>query len=289
MKVFNNMKMYTSYLESLYKHIFANTPIYSWGYFYYDLNGRCLQLMSDNSLLDVFLKKELFTDQIINSLQRESDFYASDVMNDGMLADSLKETLVEQRYVYFFDMVHEHADYTEIYTFASTSSAQKSNNFILNNIDILKVISQDLATRGRRLLTKDNTLILPNDFNIEMNALAESYEPDHSLNLKKIILGQKENSPKLHEMVNDTVFDFNTLPFNFMSARQLTLKEKEIIYLYYYGFNVQRIANILEVSKRTVDKHLENIKKKLDCDSTGQIIPTLLRSNISINQFIQKA
>lgn len=53
MKVFNNMKMYTSYLESLYKHIFANTPIYSWGYFYYDLNGRCLQLMSDNSLLDV--------------------------------------------------------------------------------------------------------------------------------------------------------------------------------------------------------------------------------------------
>ncbi len=288
MKVFNNMKMYTSYLDGLYQHIFANTPIVTWGYFYYDLNGRCLQLMSDKWLLDVFLKNDLFATQIFTNITTTPDtLYASDIMNDELLPHSIKEVLIDHKYAYFFDIVHKEENYTEIYTFASITDSHRSNNFTLNNVDILKVISQNLATRCRRLLTKDNTLILPKDLVIEMNSLAESHGSKNSLNLKEFILKQKET--KLQEMVNDTVFDFNTLPFNFMSAKQLTLKEKEIIYLYYHGFKIQRIADILEISKRTVDKHFENIKKKLACDSTGQIIPALLRSNISINQFIQKS
>ncbi|WP_058517028.1 helix-turn-helix transcriptional regulator [Legionella parisiensis] len=288
MKVFNNMKMYTSYLEGLYQHIFASTPIATWGYFYYDLNGRCLQLMSDKWLLDVFFKNDLFATQIFTNITTTQDtLYASDVMNDELLPYSIKEVLIDHKYAYFFDIVHKENNYTEIYTFASITDSQRSNNFTLNNVDILKAISQDLATRCRRLLTKDNTLILPKDLVIEMNSLAELHGSRNSLNLKEFILKQKET--KLQEMVNDTVFDFNSLPFNFMSAKQLTLKEKEIIYLYYHGFKIQRIADILEISKRTVDKHFENIKKKLVCESTGQIIPALLRSNISINQFIQKS
>ncbi|HHF7344889.1 TPA: helix-turn-helix transcriptional regulator [Legionella feeleii] len=78
-------------------------------------------------------------------------------------------------------------------------------------------------------------------------------------------------------------------PLTSCRQKNITLKEKEIIYLYYFGFNANRIADILEISKRTVAKHFENIKKKLACDSTGQIIPTLLRSNISINNLIQHA
>lgn len=282
--------MYTSYLEGLYQHIFTNTPIYSWGYFYYDWSGRCLQLMSDKSLLDVFFKNDLFATQIISNITANQDgFYASDVINDEMLSNSIKETLVDQKYTYFFDIVHSHKDYTEIYTFASHSDVHQSNNFILNNIDILRVIAEDLAPRSRRLLTQNNTLILPKDFIMEMNSLAEARQLDNSLNLKNMILEQKENAPKLQEMVNDTAFDFNTLPFNFMSVKPLTLKEKELIYLYYHGFNMYRIADILEISKRTVDKHFESIKKKLACESTGQIIPALLRSNISISHFIRKS
>ncbi|CAM3557854.1 LuxR family transcriptional regulator [Legionella oakridgensis] len=290
MKALNNMKVYTSYLGSLYQHIFVNTPIFCWGYFYYDLSGRCLQLMSDKPLLEAFFKNDLFINQILSNDINPKEFYASDIIHDEMLENSIKKTLVDQKYTYFFDIAYNHENYTEVYTFASISSAHKSNNFILNNIDILKVISQDLATRSRRLLTKDNTLILPQDFIIEINSKkAASRIPDNSLNLKKMILERQRSSSKLKEMVNDNVFDFNNLPFNFMSAKQLTLKEKEVVYLYYHGFNVHRIADILDISKRTVDKHFENIKRKLDCDSIGQIIPILMRSNISINQFIQSS
>ncbi|MCC5016041.1 MULTISPECIES: helix-turn-helix transcriptional regulator [unclassified Legionella] len=289
MKAFSNMKMYTPYLKSRYQSIFEKTLIYSWGYFYFDLSGRCLQLMSDNSLLDVFIKNDLFTTQIINHITAPlNDFYSSDIENDKVLPVSIKETLVDQKYTYFFDIVHNHETFTEIYTFATRSNVAHSNNFILNNIDTLKIVSQDLAERCRRLIN-GNTLTLPKDFIIEMNSLAELRQPPGSLNLKQIILGKKEQAPKIHEMVKGTVFDLHKLPFNFLSAKNITLKEKEIIYLYYFGFNANRIADILEISKRTVDKHFENIKKKLACESAGQIIPTLLRSNISINNLIQHA
>ncbi|CDZ76570.1 LuxR family transcriptional regulatory, chaperone HchA-associated [Legionella massiliensis] len=288
MNIFNNMGMYASYLQGCYQHVFEKTPIYSWGYFYYDLSGRCLQLMSHKPLLDLFLGKELFFDQISTHLTQHKDsFYSSDIINDKMISPSIKEALHDQKYTYFFDIVHKHVDYTEIYTFATLTDAFQSNNFILNNIDILKIVSQDMAHRCRRLLTKENTLILPKDFVIDMNSLVETALPFDSLNLKDAILSKKVNAPKIQEMVNDSVFEFNNLPFNFISAKDLTLKEKELIYLYYHGFNPHRIADILEISKRTVDKHFENIKKKLDCESTGQIIPTLLRSNISINNFIK--
>jgi DNA-binding CsgD family transcriptional regulator len=245
--------------------------------------------MSDQPLLNVFLKNELYVDQITNNITLRQDFiYGSDIINDHILPASIRETLVDQKYSYFFDIVHKHAQYTEICTFAMTVDVNQSNNFILNNMDILKLIAEDLSRRCRRLLTRDNTIILPNHFIIEMNMLAELKQPEAPVSLKDLILGKKNKTLKLHELSSDTPFDFNKLPFNFLSARELTLKEKEIIYLYYYGFSLPRIASILEISKRTVDKHVENIKKKLGCESTGQIIPLLLRNNISIKDFTTK-
>ncbi|WP_244940849.1 helix-turn-helix transcriptional regulator [Legionella sainthelensi] len=72
-------------------------------------------------------------------------------------------------------------------------------------------------------------------------------------------------------------FDYNQLPFTFLAAKDLTHREKEMIYLYFNDFSLERIASILEISKRTVERHFESIKKKLNCDALGQVIPTLIK------------
>lgn len=142
MNSFNNMKMYTSYLDGCYQHIFERTPVYSWGYFYFDMDGRCLQLMSDQPLLDVFLKNELYVDQITNNMTQRQDFiYGSDIINDHILPDSIRETLINQKYSYFFDIVHKDDKYTEICTFAMTVAVNQANNFILNNIEMLRLVA----------------------------------------------------------------------------------------------------------------------------------------------------
>lgn len=274
----NNMKMYSSYLENCYNHIFDHTVIKSWGYLYYDLNGRYLQLMSDKWLLDHFIKNELFTDQIIDNITMpDRSYYSSDIIHDNVVSYSIKEILLTQGYTYFFDIYFNHPDYSEIYTFATLENPAFANNYILNNLDTLKIISEDLSTRCRRLLTKDNILILPPDFIIQMKELKELHNNSSSLDLKDIIIKKKQHVPRLSEIVKDDVFDFNNLPFSFLYSKEITHREKEIIYLYYQGFNHHRIAEILNLSKRTVDKHFERIKMKLNCESIGQIIPALLR------------
>ena len=289
MNCLKNMKMYVSYLDQCYQHVFANTIINSWGYLYYDLKGNCLQIISDKILMDDFFDNELFDVQILTDLTiNQNYFHSSDVVNDSFISHQIKEILIGHGHSYFFDIVNKSPDFTEIYTFSTNYDPAYSNNYVLNNLDILKIISLDLASRCRRLLTKENTLILPKNLVIQMNELYESNKTIQSSNLKDNILKSKESIPALQKMISDNVFDFNKLPFSFLGSKDITHREKEIIYLYYQDFNAHRIAEILDLSKRTVDKNFENIKKKLACESIGQIIPALLRYDHSVKEFINK-
>lgn len=288
MNSYNNMKMYTSYLKGCYQPVFERTIISSWGYLYFDLSGRYLQLISDKALIDIFFKNNLYIDQIMDSVSNiHGNYYSSDVRQDSLISNSIKEILIDNKYSYFIDIINKQPDSTEIYTFATYEEPNHAGNFSLNNLDILKLISQDLGRRCRKLLTKENTMILPKDFLIQINEIAESKKNTKFIGLQDIILEDKRSITNLKDINNDNAFDFNLLPFNFITHKELTHKEREMIYLYYFGFNFHRIADILEISKRTVDKHFENIKRKLNCESTGQVIPHLLRENITINDFIR--
>lgn len=289
MNCLNNMKMYTSYIDEKYRHVFYNTIIKSWGYMYYDLSGRFLQLMSDKILLNDFFNNELFADLIIDNLTRTStSFYSSDIANDTLLPYSVKRILTLQGYTYFFDIFHTHSDYTEIYTFATLENPLYANNYILNNLDILKTIGDDLSIRCKRLLTKENTLILPKDLTIQINEISGAPNQVELVSLKNNLCKFPGNNSTLFEKINDTVFDFNQLPFSFLACKDLTHREKEMIYLYYQGFSNYRIGEILDLSRRTIEKHFENIRKKLNCETSGQIIPTLLRYDMLIQASINK-
>ncbi|WP_058523841.1 helix-turn-helix transcriptional regulator [Legionella birminghamensis] len=287
MNCYKHMKMYTSYLKGCYQHIFDRTVISDWGYLYFDLQGRYLQIISDSRLMDVFLDNEFYAEQIVDNLSHDyGHYYSCDVLHDNLLPRPIQETLVDNKYGYFFDIANHQSDYTEIYTFAARCSPLQASNFTLNNLEMLKLISEDLGKRCRKLLTRENTMILPADFIVRMNELSALHKDSKMACLKDVVLGNNQ-AKRLQSMVNDEAFDFNLLPFNFISNKDLTQKEREMIYLYYFGFNFQRIADILDISKRTVDKHFENIKRKLDCESTGHIIPHLLRTNRAINDFIR--
>lgn len=256
---------------------------------YYDLSGRYLQLMSDKILLNDFFTNELFADLIIDNLVKtNTPFYASDIAHDVLLPYSVKRILTLQGYTYFFDIFRDHADYSEIYTFATLENPLYANNYILNNLEILKTISDDLSIRCRRLLTKDNTLILPNDLVIQINELNSAPNQTNVVNLKDNMCKSLARNSTLFEKINDNIFDYNRLPFSFLACRDLTHREKEMIYLYYQGFSIHRIAEILDLSRRTVDKHFENIRKKLNCEAVGQIIPALLRYDSLIQESINK-
>ncbi|WP_199287653.1 hypothetical protein, partial [Escherichia coli] len=114
-------------------------------------------------------------------------------------------------------------------TFASSHQPDSTNNFIFNNLDYLNMIAENLSSRARRLHTKDNFLNLPRECIIQMNELISSGNTSKKDNLKEIIL--RSSKQKMAELIQDNVFDYNQLPFSFLAVKDLTHREKEIIYL----------------------------------------------------------
>ncbi|WP_115708858.1 helix-turn-helix transcriptional regulator [Legionella sainthelensi] len=287
MNAVSTMKSYTSYLFNCYQDIFINTPIDFWGYLYFDFQGRYLQLISENSIITDILSNELFIEQNLCKKNYQHDcFYVCNVDSDNIIASGIKDSLLNRDYTYFVDIIRQDTHRVEMVTFASSHSPNDTNNFIFNNIDFLNMIAANLSNRVRRLHTKDNYLILPKECIIRMNEQICKGSETKKDNLKDLIL--KSSHQNMVELIKDEVFDYNQLPFTFLAAKDLTHREKEMIYLYFNDFSLQRIASILEISKRTVERHFESIKKKLNCDTLGHVIPTLIKYDHALKTIISK-
>ncbi|KTD05504.1 LuxR family transcriptional regulator [Legionella gratiana] len=286
MNAVSAMKSYSRYLFNCYQDIFINTPIDFWGYLYFDFQGRYLQIISENSIITEILTKELFIEQNLCKKNYQHDcFYVSNVDSDKVIATGIKNCLLNRDYTYFFDIIRQDSNRVEMVTFASSQNPNTTNNFIFNNIDFLNMIANNLSQRVRRLHTKDNYIILPQECIFKMNEQINKCSVTKN-NLKDIIL--KSSHENMVELLRDEVFDYNQLPFTFLASKDLTHREKEMIYLYFNDFNLQRIASIFEISKRTVERHFESIKKKLNCESLSQIIPALIKYDYSLKKIISK-
>lgn len=55
----------------------------------------------------------------------------------------------------------------------------------------------------------------------------------------------------------------------------LSPREQEVVDFYIKGYGTQETANLLNVSKRTIDRHFENIRKKLKVNSKREILIAL--------------
>lgn len=285
MSAITNMKAYTSYLSEAYRSIFDRTCIDFWGYVYFDLEGRYIQLNSEKYIIDEILNKELFIEQnLCKKNYQHYNYYVCNVPDDNIIASGIKKCLLERNYTFFIDFFYQDSSRVEMVTFASDHQPGLVNNFIVNNLDYFKMIADNMTAKIRRLHSKENFLSLPKECIIRMNELIHSENCDNENQLKDFIL--QSSNHQMVELIKDTVFDYNKLPFSFLGAKNITHREKQMIYLYYNQFNLQRIASIFEISRRTVERHFESIKKKLNCESNGQIIPTLIEFDSKLKKIL---
>ncbi|CDZ76356.1 LuxR family transcriptional regulatory, chaperone HchA-associated [Legionella massiliensis] len=283
----STMKAFTGYFYDCYQNIFEKTPIDFWGYLYFDFKGRYLQLNSEELIISDILSKELFIEQNLCKKNYQNDIlYVCNVDSDDVIASGIKKCLLDRNFIFFVDIIRQNANRVEMITFGSSHNVISTNNFVFNNLDYLNIISEDLSKKAHRLHSKDNFLILPKECIIQINERLSSSHNNKQESLKDLIL--KSSHEKMAEIIKDNVLDYNQLPFSFLAAPKLTHREKELIYLFFYDFNIKRIASIFDVSKRTVERQFKSIKKKLNCEETSQIIPTLIRNDFELRKIITK-
>ncbi|MFO2594038.1 LuxR family transcriptional regulator, partial [Legionella pneumophila serogroup 1] len=62
-------------LYNCYNDIFEKTPIDFWGYLYFDFQGHYLQLISEKSIIEEILNKELFIEQNLCKKNYQHDIF----------------------------------------------------------------------------------------------------------------------------------------------------------------------------------------------------------------------
>ena len=59
-----------------------------------------------------------------------------------------------------------------------------------------------------------------------------------------------------------------------------TKRELEVLELLAHGLTAKKIANKLNISLTTVIYHIENLKAKLDCTNSNELIYKAMRMNL---------
>lgn len=148
-----------------------------------------------------------------------------------------------------------------IYCFGSAKEANRKDPFYyLNIIEALERFIIYFHDKARKLIHSSNqkAIYIPPTFNVDQyNDTVKKINLDEFLNIKHIKRFYIRDMPLLQ----------NTY---------LTQKEAECALHYLNGKNARETADTLYCSSRTVEIHIENIKRKLQCDTKLQLIHLLI-------------
>lgn len=148
-----------------------------------------------------------------------------------------------------------HKDHIEMAYFGAPANNDHAVNFYLNNLDILERFNLDFKERTKILINESekNKIIIPKNMRTDLDNFSSSYDPETPL--KKY---------KLNGIYKDVY---------------LTQRELDTIREIAKGNTAKEAAQNLQLSPRTVESYINNIKLKLDLHKTTQIINLLHQAN----------
>ncbi|EKD70592.1 MAG: transcription regulator protein, LuxR family [uncultured bacterium] len=220
-------------------------------------DGSRSELWSDTAALEhTFINKKYITDLYspdFYSSQEKYLFLETKVETfDSDLKEKYINQLADQRnhfnHDHSFMIIKKLSSLCEYYIFYAPIENNTIKNTYLNNIDSLETfIARFKFLSSRLIIEADNNKIIP------------PWRKSHNINKAAVI----------YEPTHDC----------FKSA--LSQKEIKVIELTANGKTAKEVARLLGVSFRTVESHLHNMKLKLNCINTKELIQKYISKKIS--------
>ncbi len=147
-------------------------------------------------------------------------------------------------------------DGVEYFHFGSFVGNYEINNFYINNIDLLKRFNLYFKTNAKKLIENASKIrvLYKNPKN------TNEFENTSSLEQQEL-----RSRFIAHTPLNKIPINTNKLKFT------LTQKELECSKLFIQGYSAKQIANIMNISCRTAEEHLANLKTKFSCSKESQL------------------
>ncbi len=147
-------------------------------------------------------------------------------------------------------IIRHYETYTELYAFAMPSDSKHALSFYFNNLDLLEKFNLYFKDKAQALLnpSEEKTTIL--------------------YGCTKQVAGSLTDENAFLKSIEPTKYYFNING----KDRHLSKREVEIIRYLANGYSAKAIAELFEIAVRTVNHHIENIKAKLVCTKSTEIL-----------------
>jgi len=239
-----------------------NLQYFSYGRFYDD--GRCVLLCTNKDVFHNHFKKQYK----LTIQPEEKDAHKNKIYN-LILVNNDSPDIITDEYNNFnhgtmIDLIKKHSGYYEMFCYVSKDASVHPVNQFLNSLNVIDDFSDEFMLRAQKIMRQAENQIIE---------LPPSMLPKINDNESIKAITKKE-----HNIIyNDTKVFLSERQFECLSLISIAKSSKEI-------------ARSLNLSYRTVEKHIEIIKLKLNCKKRSDLSLVALKNNLDQHaiSFIEK-
>jgi LuxR family quorum-sensing system transcriptional regulator SolR len=254
----NHISIQSSHIvEEICHDFFLKTGISYFTYAKQMSDGTRFSLTTNAKQAEYFVNKQYFRNIVFSDpLHKRIEYW---LWNSLPFSESLNEqaTLFNISNGFTIIKPSEHGD--EYFYFGAKPHEHFMNNFYINNMELLHQFTLYFKEKARKLITKSsayhNRILLPKE-------LMESSASNPEFNKIRNYSHQKP-----------LILDSVTID---KQGTKLSKREIECAILLTKNQTAKQIAQTLDISFRTVEVHIQNIKYKMDCQSKICLLKKLM-------------
>lgn len=249
----------TDHINEICRPLFLSTTITVFGYLKIKNDSSLVYLCSRADWLKYFFEKnyhQFLTPTFLPELFNYGYIFGDAISNNQLIIEACD----------YFDYSHsfmirsKHKEHSELFIFAAEKENFAINNWYINNIQQLRQFCIYFKSSIEHLLKDIRSINVPDsDLTVEEQAL---------------------DMMKSSEIISADNFPKKILIMDGHDEQYITLHELQCLKLMSEGKSAQEIAEIQCRSPRTIETHIQNIKRKLHCSKRSEVIQRIAENNL---------
>jgi DNA-binding CsgD family transcriptional regulator len=255
-------EQYLSIIEPLVKNMDIN---FGYTRIYYD--GAYCDLRPEISFLRTSYERKLLNKGVF-FLQESAELKFTDEyisLWPTAPTDPYLEWLYESNIWQGFEIYEKKEDYIEIWTFGAARERKNLINFYINKFFLFKKFIHYFREKGAFILN-----------GIDKNSL-----PVSDLYKEKPNTAQNLSQNNIDNLIQS--LSFNQYKDTNKNLRDLSKREIQCLLYFSYHKTAKETARLLDISHRTVEAYLENLKIKLKCHNKSELNDFILKNQLELN------
>ncbi len=244
----------TAAVNEICQPLFSKTGVSLFSFLKIFSDGAYIELESSKNNFSIILNSPFpeIWPQYLFEQNKELGITLSDLKKEQFFHPILKkhnQYLKKDHFLQFLN-TDETSKTTEFYSFAADENKNNINEYYLNNIEVFKNFNEHFNQQMQSFIETVDKVPVKKE-------ICQAYIEQVEKALEKQKL-QKQKTATIHA--------------DFTKKMKITKRQKQIGTLYLKNQNIEMIAKALNLSFRTVQRHLENLQTNLLCHNKSQLV-----------------